>query len=87
MLRPFDIVKTTREDKKYYGMITETDGREACVEWFDEDNVWLENAWWDAKELTVVNNVISIIGNAMADACGVNTNQGDKLIRRKIHNE
>lgn len=87
MLRPFDIVKTTKGGKEHYGMITETNGKEASVEWFEDKGAWLENAWWEAKQLTVVNNAMSIIGNAMADACGENTNQGDKLIRRKSHNE
>ena len=62
------------------GIVTETDGKECHIEWFDK-HTDLKNAWWREKDLEVVNNIMCVIGNAMAHPFGANTEQGDKIFR------
>lgn len=84
-LKPFDIVKVKKHETWHYGMITETCGCEANVEWFE--NTGLYNAWWGKEELTVVNNAVAIIANQMAHPFGDNTEQGDILVGIKNDTE
>lgn len=79
--KPFDIVRTYdgANDEFQYGIVTETDGEEASVEWFNE-KTHLHTAWWTKSELEVVNNAIAIIANEMAHPFGENTKQGDILV-------
>lgn len=85
-LKPFDIVKVKKHETWHYGMITETCGCEADVEWF-EKKTGLYNAWWEKEELTVVNNAVAIIANQMAHPFGGNEEQGDLLVGIKNDTE
>lgn len=82
MLNVFDIVQPL--DKSATGIITETDGKDANVEWFGEfdSDTNLYNAWWEESELNVVDNLIRVIANSLANGCGTNTEQGDKLLQK-----
>lgn len=79
LYKPFDIVKVKRNEHWHYGMITETGGYDASVMWFEKDSE-LYAAWWEIDELTVVNNVVAIIGNSMAHPFGGCKTQGDLFV-------
>ena len=69
----------TNEDRiKAVGIITETCGESANVEWIG-DNYGLYSAWWGAGELEVIDNLPRIIANAMAHPFGDNKEQGDEF--------
>lgn len=63
---------------KFVGIVTETDGKECHIEWFDKDTN-LHNAWWDEKDLEVVNNLVVILADRMSHPFGKNTEQGEKF--------
>lgn len=58
------------------GIITETDGLTASVSWIGE-SYGLHNAWWDAKDLNVIDNLPRILSNNLAHPFGKNEKQGD----------
>ena len=64
------------------GVVTETNGDECHIEWFDK-GTHLHNAWWHGKDLDVINNIMCIIGDAMAHPFGSNTHQGSKIFEVK----
>lgn len=79
--KPFDIVRTYDDanDEFQYGMIVETNGTQAIVEWFYK-KTHLHTAPWTTNELETVNNAIAIIANRLAHPFGENSKQGDILV-------
>ena len=87
-LKPFDIVTpneywlkhnpNSNEYKNMCGIVTETDGEQAYVDWFGKSYLYV--AWWSYKELKIIDNAMRIITNSLAHPFGDNTKQGDTLI-------
>lgn len=63
---------------KSVGIVTETNGHDCHIEWFDK-GTGLHNAWWDEKDLEVVNNLVVILADCMSHPFGTNTKQGEKF--------
>ena len=59
------------------GIITETGGLEASVDWFNATGVSVKNAWFSLEELEIIGNAMVSICNSMAHPFGSHKNQGE----------
>ena len=59
------------------GIITETGGLEASVDWFNATGVSVKNAWFSLEELEIIGNAMVSICNSMAHPFGSHTDQGE----------
>jgi len=78
--------RLNRNDRENIGIVTETDGYSAAIEWFLKETT-LHTAWWDERDLEVVNNLAVIMADQMAHPFGGNTHQGDKFYGDKKEEE
>ena len=77
-----DQEKQERDDKRNnIGLVTETNGTAASVDWLVE-GTGLKNAWWVESDLEVINNLPALLSNRLAHPFGGNTNQGDQYRER-----
>lgn len=72
---PWDVVRTP---KGAIGVVTETDGDTASIDFLNRQKETNEkSAWWATHELTVLGNLIPLLVGATAHNSGSNTDQGD----------
>jgi hypothetical protein len=88
--KPLDIVKGPNG---YIGVVTETNGTEAAVDWFaGTGEGWVYSAWWNHKDnpqcgtgksmdgLIVIDSMLRILLNSMAHPFGSNGNQYERMM-------
>lgn len=65
------------------GIVTETEGYEASVSWFNGSGISVKNAWFSQEELEVIGNAMITICDSMAHPSGGNTDQGEYFFGNK----
>lgn len=79
-MRPLDIVRTPGGG---IAVITETNGVTASIDYITGCNPKEEhNAWWNVKDLKVLDSIPAMLANRMAHPFGDNKKQGTKFFRQ-----